>query len=275
MNDRCRDDRAWTCQACGVQSALGSTPPDHCAICEDERQYSSAHVQRWAETDQLGREHPIRFADADGVTTMVLDPGFAINQRAFLIPHPGGNIMWEVLAGVTDEAVNTIRQHGGVTAIAISHPHFYGAMTDWSVALGNVPIYIHEADRHWVQRPCDQIRFWSGSRHSLTDQIELVQLGAHFDGSTGLWWKAGPRDGGSLFSGDAIQVAKAGRCAGFMYSYPNAIPLGSAALAGLQSRVADIAYDDIYGFSDDRQIIGGAKAEIDASFQRSRAAIVA
>ncbi len=33
-----------------------------------------------------------------------------------------------------------ITAKGGIKAIAISHPHFYATMIDWSRALGGVPI---------------------------------------------------------------------------------------------------------------------------------------
>ena len=265
---------AWVCETCGVQAAPSVRPADRCPICEDERQYPGG-VQRWTSAESLAKHQRIVFAEEAGVTTMVLEPGFAINQRAFLIPHAGGAVMWECLAAVTDEAVSRIEAMGGVSAIAISHPHFYAAMADWSAALGGVPIHIHADDRRWVQRPCDTLEFWDGPRLALADNIELVHLGGHFDGSAGLWWKGGPKAGGSLFPGDAIQVATDRRFATFMYSYPNAIPLDTVALAELRSRLEPLAYDDVFGFGTGRQIVGGAKAWVEASFDRFSAAIAA
>jgi glyoxylase-like metal-dependent hydrolase (beta-lactamase superfamily II) len=206
---------------------------------------------------------------------MVMEPGFAIGQRAFAIPDAGGLVMWECLSIVTDEALERLASMGGVTAIAISHPHFYGTMVDWSDALGGVPIYLHAADREWVQRPSDNIRFWEGDRFQLSEKLELIHLPGHFAGSAGLWWKDGPRAGGCLFPGDAIQVTMDRRYTSFMYSYPNAIPLSSRALDKLASKVEPLAFEDVYGFAPGRQIIGDGKGRIAASFARYHQAIAA
>lgn len=265
---------AWICETCGVQVEPAATPPAACPICDDERQYVGWQGQRWVTPDELAARHRIVFADADGVATFRAEPGFAIGQRTFLIPDgEGGQVMWESLSTVDAAAVESILARGPVRAIAISHPHFYAAMVDWSAALGGVPIFVHERDRAWVQRQAPAIRFWSGERHALSPSIDLVHLGAHFDGSAGLHWKAGPRPGGSLFAGDAVQVAMDRTRTGFMYSYPNMIPLRPDAASALRRRVEALSFDDLYGFSDGRQIIGGAKARVMASFDRYFAAI--
>ncbi len=277
MTGKLHDDHAvgWICAACGTQFAATIAPPHSCPICLDERQYVGWGGQQWLSPDELAAKHPIQFAEEDGITTMVLAPDFAIGQRAFLIPHGGGLVMWECLSLVTDEAVARLKAKGGVTAIAISHPHFYGAMASWSEALGGVPVYLHAADQEWVQHCPGNVRFWEGERLTLADNLELVRLPGHFDGSAGLWWKDGPRPGGSLLPGDAIHVVMDRRFATFMYSYPNAIPLGPTALAGLEARVADLAFDDVFGFAPGRKMIGAAKARVAASFDRYRTALAA
>jgi glyoxylase-like metal-dependent hydrolase (beta-lactamase superfamily II) len=223
---------------------------------------------------ELARDHRIRFEREDGVTTLSIAPAFAIAQRAFLVPCNASHVLWECLSLVTDEAVREIAARGGVSCIAISHPHFYAAMVDWSDALGGVPLYVHEADLAWIQRPSPHVRAWSGERLELASELELVRLQGHFAGSCGLWWKSGPRPGGSLFPGDALQVAMDRRHCTFMYSYPNAIPLGPAQVRSLRHAVAPLRYDDVFGYSRGRQIIGGGKAAIEASFDRYLDAIV-
>lgn len=266
---------AWVCETCGVQAQASATPPADCPICLDERQYVGWAGQRWLRPDILRRQQEIVFTVEDGVQTLALRPGVAINQRAFLIPHPGGHVMWECLAAVTETAVARIQAMGGVTDIAISHPHFYAAMVDWCEALGGVPIHLHARDRVWVQRPSPRVRFWAGETLDLAPAVQLVRLGGHFDGSSGLWWKTGPRPGGSLFPGDAVQVAMDRRFATFMYSYPNGIPLAPAALNDLAVRLDGLTFEDVFGFSTGRQIVGDGKARIEASLTRYRAAVTA
>jgi glyoxylase-like metal-dependent hydrolase (beta-lactamase superfamily II) len=259
---------AFICETCGTQFEPSRAAPARCPVCEDERQYVGWSGQRWTSMAQLARGHRIELADEDGVTTLRMRPAFAIDQRAFLIPYGPQKLMWECLSLVTDEAVQGIRAAGGVAAIALSHPHFYAAMAQWSDALGGVPIYLHEADRDWVRRASPQLRFWGGERLELSDDLTLVHLPGHFPGSSGLWWKSGPRATGCLFPGDALQVVMDRRHVTFMYSYPNAIPLGPQAVRALQSSIAALRFEDVYGFSHGRQIIGGGKAAVEASFAR-------
>lgn len=263
----------WICTTCGTQHQASIEQPPRCAICCDERQYVAWAGQQWTSPGKLREHHAIVFDTEEGVRTMRAEPSFGIGQRAFLVPHGRGHMMWECLSLVTEAAVEELERLGGVTGIAISHPHFYSSMVEWSEALGNVPIYLHAADQEWVQRPSNNLRFWEGDRMELPENLVLVRLGGHFPGSAGLWWKNGPRPGGSLFSGDAIQVVMDRRHATFMYSYPNAIPLPPAAVRELEERVADLAYDDVFGYSPGRQIIGDAKASIKASFERYLTAI--
>ena len=259
---------AWICETCGVQFEPNAEPPVSCPICEDERQYVGWNGQRFLSMDAVASGRVVRVREEAGVVTLSMQPAFGIGQRAFLIPYGDRNLMWESLSLVTAEAVREVQRRGGVSAMAISHPHFYAAMVDWSEALGGVPIYVHEADRDWVQRRSTLIRYWSGDRLDLSGDLALIHLPGHFAGSAGLWWRTGPRPGGSLFPGDALQVVMDRRHVAFMYSYPNAIPLGPSGVRGLQRAVAPIAFEDVFGFSPGREIIGEGKRAVEASFRR-------
>jgi hypothetical protein len=267
------DKTGWICVTCGTQYAPSAMPPETCPICQDERQYVGWSGQHWTHLEEMRGSYRVQLENEAGVVTLSSRPGFAIDQRAFLIPQRGRHVMWECLSLVTPEAVEEIESCGGVSAIAISHPHFYASMVEWSEALGGVPIYLHEADRGWVQRGSPAIRFWSGARLELSESLSLIHLPGHFPGSAGLWWKTGPRAGGSLFPGDALQVVMDRRHVTFMYSYPNAIPLRPAAVRGLEQRVAALDFEDVFGYSRGRSILGGGKRAVERSFARYLRAI--
>jgi hypothetical protein len=148
-------------------------------------------------------------------------------------------------------------------------------MLEWSEAFGNIPILLHEADRDWVRRPSPNVQFWRGDAHRLSDAVTLIRSGGHFPGSTVLHWKDGPRPGGALFSGDAPHVASDRRHVSFMHSYPNFMPMPSDAVRGMQARLAGWDFEDIYGFTWGRNIIGGGRAAVDASFDIYLSAIAA
>lgn len=259
------------CETCGTQFPT-ITPPDHCPICLDDRQFVGSNGQRWTTLESLGETHNVVLDDDAGLLALRLEPGFAIDQRAIVIPSAVGNILWECLSLVTDEAVAELVRRGGISMIVISHPHFYSSMVAWSEALGGIPILLHEADRKWVQRPSPLIRFWSGDRHTIAPDLTLIRCGGHFPGSTALHWSGGPR-GGVLFSGDALQVTADRRHVSFMYSYPNYIPMHPEDVRAIEARVEGFSYEDVFGYSHGRNILGGGKRAVAESFDRYYRAI--
>jgi hypothetical protein len=53
-----------------------------------------------------------------------------------------------------------------------------------------------------------------------------------------------------------------------MYSYPNYIPMAPADAAAMRERLAPYAYEDVFGYTWDRNIIGGGLAAVERSFDR-------
>ncbi len=256
------------CETCGTQFAASSAPPAQCPICEDERQYVGWEGQTWTTHQALAAKYRQRLEDDAGLLGIGMTPGFAINQRALYLPTDAGNLLWECISLVTDEAVAALKARGGVDRIVVSHPHFYTSMVEWSEALGDVPILLHEADKEWVQRPSSRIEFWSGDELKLSDAVTLLRCGGHFPGSTAIHWKDGPRAGGALFPGDALQVVFDRRHVTFMYSYPNYIPMKTSDVRSMRSRLQGYAFEDVFGYTWGRNIIGGGSAAVDASFDR-------
>lgn len=265
--------RRFICTTCGTQYGESERPPRSCVICSDERQYVGWQGQDWTTLEELDGKHEVRIEDDDGVLGLDLRPTFAIDQRACLLPTRAGNLMWESLSYLSDEAVRALEARGGVDLIAISHPHFYSSMGEWSDALGGVPVLIHEADRDFVAHPHPAIEFWSGDRLRLSEGVELIRCGGHFAGSAALHWADGPRSGGALFSGDALQVGLDRRHVSFMYSYPNLVPMRTSDIVAMRERLAGYDFEDVYGYSRGRNIIGGGRKAVDASFDRHLVAV--
>jgi glyoxylase-like metal-dependent hydrolase (beta-lactamase superfamily II) len=181
--------------------------------------------------------------------------------------------MWDCVPLVTDAAVQYVRSLGGLKAIAVSHPHFYGAVADWSEAFGGVPVYLHGDDRQWVTRPHRAIVPWSGDSQRVSDDILLVRTGGHFAGGTVLHWRKAAEGRGALFVGDIAMVAMDRRSLSFMYSFPNYIPLHAAAVRRIAEAIRPLVFDRVYGAWWDRNIAAGAKAAFEASVRRYLAAI--
>jgi hypothetical protein len=263
----------WTCEQCGAQFPETTAPPSTCPICEDERQYVNWNGQAWLTREELALRHRLVFRDDLGLVGLGMEPSFAIGQRALLVPDGGGCVMWDCVPLATAEAIAHVAALGGLKAIAISHPHYYGAVADWSAAFGDAPVYLHGDDAQWVTRPHSSIVPWRGDSHHISDDILLVRAGGHFAGATVLHWRAGANGRGALLTGDIAMVAMDRRSVSFMYSYPNYIPLNAASVRHIARAIEPFAFDRIYGAWWGRNIAAGAKAAFDRSVQRYIAAI--
>ncbi len=264
----------FICMTCGTQFPESVRPPDHCLICEDERQYIGWQGQQWTTLEDLRQEHHhVLKTEEPNLTAIGTSPSFAIGQRALLVQSPGGNVLWDCITFIDQAAVEAVRALGGIAAIAISHPHYYSSMVEWSRAFGNAPIYLHADDRQWVMRPDPVIKFWEGETQRLADGQTLVRCGGHFEGGTVLHWAAGAEGRGVLLSGDIIQVVSDRRYVSFMRSYPNLIPLNRAAIQRIVAAVEPFAFDRIYGAWFDRVVQSDAKAAVQRSAARYLRAI--
>jgi len=265
----------WTCFQCGAQFAESPAPPPACLICEDDRQYVNWNGQAWLARDQLAGQHRLVCRDDLGLPGLGLEPYFAIGQRALLLRESDGCVMWDCIPLLTEDGVAHVRALGGLKAIAVSHPHYYGAVADWSDAFGGVPIYLHGDDRAFVTRPHPAIVPWSGETLRISAEIQLLRASGHFAGGTMLHWRAGAEGKGALLVGDIAMVTMDRRFVSFMYSYPNYIPQGAATVRRIAEVVAPLAFDRVYGAWWDRNIASGGKAAFAASVTRYLAAISA
>ena len=259
--------RPYICVTCGTQFAEKGEPPIDCPICRDERQYVPGSGQRWTTLQEIQRNHHNAFASEAGVTAIVTEPKFAIGQRALLVAAPDGNVLWDCVPLLDRETIAEVRRHGGIRSIAISHPHYYSTMVDWSRAFDDTPIYLHADDQKWVMRPDRRIVLWSGEEQSIGRTLTLVRCGGHFDGATVLHRAAVADEPGILFSSDILTVT-ADRHVSFMRSYPNYLPLSANAVGKIAAAVEPLDFDRIYGAFPGAVILTGGKEIVSRSVQR-------
>ena len=266
---------AWVCRTCGVQHPPSASPPASCRICSDARQYVPPEGQAWTQRAELraaGQGYDIRELEP-GLTGLRCLPQLGIGPVGYLIQSPAGNVLWDCPSFVDDQVVGEITARGGLAAISASHPHFYGAMVDWSEAFSDAPILLPVADREWVQYPDSRISFWDRSAE-LVPGLTAVRCGGHFEGSSVLHWPAGSEGRGALFTGDTIMVAGDRGWVSFMRSYPNMIPLSAAVVDAIAAVVEPLRFDRIYGNPGwEKVITEGAADAIRRSAARYRAAI--
>ena len=263
----------FICKTCGTQFPASEQSPSNCPICEDERQYIGWDGQQWTTLDYLQQNHhnAIKTVEQNliGIGTY---PSFAIGQRALLVQTSAGNILWDCISLIDETTIATVKALGGISAIAISHPHYYSSMVEWSQAF-DAPIYLHADDRQWVMRPDPTIKFWEGETKLLMNGIKLLRLGGHFAGGTVLHWREGADGKGVILSGDILQVVSDRRYVSFMYSYPNLIPLPEKTVGRIVAALEPYQFKRIYGAWWDRIVHSNAKAAVTRSAERYIAAL--
>jgi len=264
----------FICATCGVQYEDSPAPPASCVICSEERQYIGWRGQQWTTLEELQREHRSRIEpEGPGLTGIGIEPSFAIGQRALHIRGTGGGFLWDCTSLVDEAMTARVGKLGGARAMAISHPHFYASMVEWTRALGGIPIYLHEADRAWVMRDDPAIVYWGGDSLAVAPGITLIHCGGHFAGSTVLHWAEGGDGLGALLTSDSIMVAQDRRTVSFMYSYPNLIPLDAAAVERIVAAVAPFAFEQIYGGWTGKNVLEAAGLAVRYSARRYLRAI--
>jgi glyoxylase-like metal-dependent hydrolase (beta-lactamase superfamily II) len=196
----------------------------------------------WLAWEELLDGHRADIRDDHGILGIGCTPSFAIGQRALLVKSSVGNVLWDCISYLDDEIAGRITAEGGLAAIAISHPHYYSSMVEWAHAFA-CPIHLHEAERKWVVRPDPAVRFWSGETKDVGGGLTLIRCGGHFEGGQVLHWE----ERRALLSGDIVQVIPDRRFVGFMYSYPNLIPLPPSRVRAIAAALEPYPFDVIYG----------------------------
>jgi len=232
------------CATCAVEHAE-RVPV--CAICDDERQWVPAEGQLWTSLDELA-------ASGTHIEVSELEPDLfglraqarvGIGQESKLVRTTAGNLLWDPVGYIDDDAVARVRELGGVAYVAASHPHMFGVQVEWSRAFDGARVLVAEADAEWLARPDPVIELWSGEREILPG-VTLTQPGGHFPGSSVAHWAAGAEGRGVLLSGDTIMANADRTSVSFMRSFPNPLPLSGAVAERIAAHVGRFSFDRLY-----------------------------
>jgi hypothetical protein len=254
------------CATCGVETAE-PLPAETCRICEDERQWVPLHGQVWTSVEeQVAAGMHIDIVELEpGSWALTSDPAVGIGQRSILVQTEGGNLLWDPLGTITDDAVEQVRELGGLAYVAASHPHMFGVQGAWADAL-DATVLVNRRDASWVVRPHDRIELWDDEAAPLPG-VRLIRFGGHFPGAAVALWERGSDGEGSLLAGDTMQPKPDRASVGFMRSYPNNIPLSAGVVQRLAKQAAGLRFRRVYG-NIGGQVIEDGPAAIAHSAQR-------
>jgi hypothetical protein len=254
------------CATCGTHYSA-SDHYDLCPICADDRQYIPEGGQRWTLPEELAGKHSVRTHRLhENVYELEIAPAFAIAQRAFLILSPQGNILWDCIPLLNEPTVEFIKAHGGLRAIAFSHPHYYSNMNVWADTF-DCPIYIHHTDEQWIFGKGGRVELWRGGEKVLWDGMRLINVGGHFPGSSILHVPALSPEG-TVFSGDTLVIAPNKQHIAVMYSYPNRMPLPRHEVERIRQQVEVLQFDALYSFMRDLNLTKNVKEIFNTSMER-------
>lgn len=262
----------WICNTCCAEYPETEHPPEHCPICEDGRQYVLPRGQVWTQESELivnGHKTEIR-EEEPGLYGIGVTPKAGIGQRALLVAHPEGGVLFDGIPLLDEAALDEIARLGGVRAIVASHPHLYGALVTNAKKLGNVPIHLPEADRAWLMSPDPLVTFFDSDVLDLGHGITLHVTGGHFDGSAFLYWPEGADGKGVLLTGDTMLVSPGQNWVSFMWSSPNMVQLNPKAIRKIVAAAEVLEYDRIYTGWWDAMMPRNAKVRVAASEARIR-----
>jgi hypothetical protein len=258
---------AWICQTCGVQYADTRQPPASCRICDDERQYVGWAGQQWTTmTDLAGAHATVVREEEPGLAGIGVEPAFAIGQRALLVRTPEGNVLWDCTSLLDEHALERITDLGGISAICMSHPHFYAAHVDFADAF-DARVLIPRADREWVVRPSPRVELFDDTIEPVAG-LTMARIGGHFDGAAVLHWPHGADGRGALLTGDTITVVQDRDWVSFMWSYPNLVPLDERTVRDIADRVEPFTFDRVYGGWWGRVVVHDGAAAVRRSADR-------
>lgn len=253
------------CATCGVES--DEPLPETCPICADERQWVPKHGQEWTSTDVQARDgmNIDIVEDEPGLWAVTSSPSVGIGQRALLVQTDEGNLLWDPIGTITEDAIEQVRELGGLAFVVASHPHMFGVQCAWADAL-DARVLVNERDASWVQLQHERIDLWDGEVELLPG-VRLIRFGGHFPGSCMVLWAAGSGGEGSLLAGDTIQPKPDRASLGFMRSFPNNIPMSPAGVQRIADQLAPLQYRRIYG-NIGGQLIDDGPAAVERSAAR-------
>src|SRR5438128_28317 len=167
---------AYICATCGVQHEPSDEPPDHCVICEDERQYVGWSGQRWTTLEELRAGHKNEIHDDLGLTGVGTKPAVAIGQRALLVQAAEGNQLWN--------GMSLIRAGGHFDGGTVMH--WPGGAEGRGALLAGDLLQVAQ-DRRWVSFMYSYPNYIPLPASEIDRIVAAVEPFA-FDRIYGAWW---------------------------------------------------------------------------------------
>ena len=228
----------FLCRACGTSFPDAEAPP---AALPDLRRRAAVRAERRPGLDDRARRWPPGTAtpgssSSPGSLSLQTVPAFAINQRAFLVATPAGNLLWDCVAlldAATEAIVRGARRAGGDRDLAPALLHHDAGLGRGLRRAGATCTPPTGAGS------CARTRRSGSGTATRLPVLPGVTAGAARRPLRRRHGRAlgGGADGdGALLAGDILQVTPGAHGVSFLWSYPNMLPLPAADGAAARSR---------------------------------------
>lgn len=269
------DHQDWLiCTACGTQFPESDRQSlTTCFICDDPRQFTPPTGQSFTTlrdmlAPQSGYQNVFQsYQHEDRITFIHTVPKVGIGQRCALIKTAAGNILWDCVTLLDDATVDKITAMGGISAIVISHPHYYSTHLLWARTF-NCKVYLAAEDKQWLAQTDPDRQVFIPEDEVVNDifssGVKALKLGGHFPGSLvllaherlliadtlvttpagmGSWTNdaAGNRREGHLGRPNGMNTFA------FMWSIPNMIPVSPAEIAQMWKVLSGHEFKSTHG----------------------------
>lgn len=191
----------YACANCGHwQIWFSHQEPIACPICTDTR--NALPPDGWDfKTEAFARQY---FANtwkeyAPNLWGFSASPKFGLGATGWLLKREDGNVAFEACPYYQPDAIEKIRELGGIKVLAASHPHGYGAL--WQLQREFDPVVtIHKGDIPYskafrVNWPADDV-------HDIAPGLTMHHVGGHYEGHSVLYADSHK----ALFCGDSLKI---------------------------------------------------------------------
>ena len=188
----------FCCLNCGFWQKRFATPTT-CPVCEDYRHPLPPDGYEFLTADEVAARQTVTHDEPmPGLHRFSTTPQLGIGSCGYLIRHPTGNVHFEGCGWYDDAALDRMADEGGVSFLAASHPHVYGAL--WRVVERFRPKVVVQAEALPFCQAFD-VTVPFDEEYQLTAGMRLIRTAGHTPDHTVLYQP----DRRRLYCGDALK----------------------------------------------------------------------
>ena len=232
----------YACANCGFWQLHFATPPD-CPVCTDVRNDLPADGWRFLPRAEVAATHEGSAREvAPGLWAFTTTPALGLAGTGWLIVREEGNIAFEAAPFYSNAMLREMERLGGVSLLAASHAHGYGALWQLQETFGPEVVAIQLDDLFMtkafaVTAPYDETL-------ELAPGYTLHHVGGHYPGQAVLHDAEHKR----LFCGDMFKIDQEdGRSTAVSshWAFHKNIPLTHGQLRRYREVIAPLDFDAV------------------------------